>query len=117
MQHHHQGWALFEIVIAMALMGVAIAGVVLLQAQALSVSQRALMDAQALGLANELIESHTLGLQSGTSATELNDRLKHQAPNHSVVLTNTPQGQSVLVWIEDPNRPLSDMRWQLPLEP
>ncbi len=116
MHHHHEGWALLEITISMALMGVAMAGVVLLQGQALSISQRALMDAQVLGLAVELLESQAMGLQAAGTETELSDRLKRHAPNHSLGLIATSQGQSVLVLAKDPHRPSSDVRWQLPLE-
>lgn len=116
MHHHHQGWALFEIVIAMALMGVAVAGTVLLQGQALLISQRALIDAQALGLAVELFESAIIGLDANTTEAHVNERLRYHAPNLTLSLVTTQQSQSVQLVNIDAQHASADVRWQLSIE-
>lgn len=116
MQHHYQGWALFEIVIAMALMGVAVSGIVLLQGQALSISQRALIDAQALGLAVELVESAIIGLDVSTTKAHANDRLGHHAPNLTLSLVTTSQSQSVQLVSLNAQHASAEVRWELPIQ-
>lgn len=117
MKKRMQGWALLEMVIAMAVMGVATSAVIALQLHSLAMIQRSLQDAQSLGLAREILETHAMGMPSATLETSWAEQLVAIDPKRRFELIVTPAGYSVQV--KSPTRHSNDAspRWQLPLPP
>jgi len=112
-----QGWALLEVVIAMALMGVAASSVMAMQLQSVATIQRALKDAQSLGLATEILETHALGMASSTLEASWDQQM--QAIDGRRRLGLDRGASSPRVEIIDAAPPLNEaaVRWQLPMEP
>ncbi len=117
MKNRMQGWALLEIVVAMAVMGVAASVVITMQLHSLAVIQRSLQDAQSLGLAREILETQAMGMASATLETSWAEQLAAIDPKRTFELTATSAGHTIQ--ITSPTRHSDDAsaRWQLPLVP
>lgn len=117
MKQSTQGWALLEVVIAMAVMGVAASVVLAMQLQSVATIQRALKDAQSLGLAIEIRETQVMGLSPNTLEASWEKQLKAIDPNRRFEIVTTPSGSVVEIHASTQNSDQSSLRWQLPLEP
>jgi len=111
-----KGWALLEVVIAMALMSAAISAVVSLQSQSLMLTHRALADAQALGLANEAWTSVVLGWQAHQIHANQTPRLAAISTKPTIEISQGPVGPVVHISQDSSAGDRATIRWQLPVE-
>lgn len=117
MKAHNHGWALLEVVIAMALMGLATSTVTAMQLQSLATIHRALKDAQNLGLATEILETHALRMGSSTLEASWDQQMQAIDARRRFRLDRAAAGDRVEILAPAP--PLNELsvRWQLPMEP
>lgn len=112
-----QGWALLEVVTAMALMGVAASSVLALQLQAVATIQRALKDAQSLGLATEILETHALGMDSSNLESDWAAKIQAIDSSRDFRVSASASGHRVEIMAPAPPLNEAAVRWQLPMEP
>jgi len=112
-----QGWALLEVVIAMALIGVAASSVTAMQLQSVATIQRALKDAQSLGLATEILETHSLGMDSSMLEASWDAQIQAIDLGRSFRIIESASGHRVEIMAPAP--PLNELtvRWPLPMKP
>lgn len=115
MQSNHQGWALIEIVVAMALLGWGFLATLTLQHQAVAVTERSIEDTQALGLALEMMASQDLGWEALHIETQINERLWSMQLQPTLRWADSASAPLVEVYVSPPSGDERVLRWQLPL--
>lgn len=115
MNQHAHGWALLEIIVAMALLALTVLATTRLQTQAWIVTQRAMFDAQSLGLAIEAVEAHAIGLHP-RSTNEYQWRLSAIDPSRRIEMVYAQPGVSVRI-LQYTDDAAPSVRWQWPPAP